>query len=110
MPTMSGSTSVAANDVSGNVLSGEQYEFAPFIAGVSIACVTTATGLRASFNVGGLSVLNEALVSRANRFPILPDDVLAIIGADPGDRLFLEFRNSTGGALVVEWRVDLNGL
>lgn len=110
MPIMSGTLSVAANTTSANVVAGETFEFAPGAAIITVLGTSSATGINCSLTVGGLSVAQGALVSHANRFPIQPDDVAAQIGADPGDRLFLTFTNTTGGALTVFWKVNVDVL
>lgn len=92
--------SVAANDVSGNVLSGQQFEFLPRNAQVYLRGTGSAAGLRAQFNIGGSVIATEAAVPGTNRFPVVPDDNLLVSGGVAGERLFLEYRNTTAGALT----------
>lgn len=101
------STAVAANSRTQNVLSGQQFEFLPAKALVSLRAATTATGINADFNIGGESIVVDALVSRANRYPIVPDDVLATSSGMAGERLFLTYRNTTAGALTVETVIEV---
>lgn len=110
MPTISVSTTVAANARSLNVLAGQQFEFVPAMSAITLRASAAATGLEADFNVGGLQVLASALVSDSNRFPVAPDDVLTEIGGDAGDRLFLSYLNTTAAAIVVRSVVDIDAL
>lgn len=107
MPTMQDSLSVAANAVSANVLAGQQFEFMPGNAQVTLSVAGSATGLRVSLLAGGVTLINDAAINTANRFPLIPDDVIAQEMIPGGSRLLLTFRNSTAGALTAFWRVDL---
>lgn len=106
MPTMQDSVSVAANSVSTNQLSGQQYEFIPPGAPLTLSVTGSATGLRATLIVGGVTLMNDQAINLQNRFPIIPDDVIHA-GVTPGGRVILTFRNTTVGALTAFWRVDL---
>lgn len=106
MPTMQDSVSVAANAVSANQLSGQQYEFVPHGTNMVLSCTGSATGLRVTLVAGNVTLINDQAINLQNRFPIIPDDVLHA-GPVPGGRMILTFRNSTGGALTAFWRVDV---
>lgn len=107
MPTMQGSVSVAANGVSANVLAGELYEFLSANANVVLSCTGAATGLNTTFLAGGVSLINDQAIGLQNRFPIIPDDIITQEQIPAGARLTLTFRNTTAGALVVFFRVDV---
>lgn len=104
MPTMQDSLSVAANTPSANVLAGQLYEFVPRV-NVTISACGAATGLRVTF-ICGVPLINDQAINLQNRFPLIPDDIIHN-GVVPGGRMVLTFRNTTAGALVVFWRVDL---
>lgn len=106
MPTMQDSVSVAANAVSANQLSGQQYEFIPPGVNMVLSCTGSATGLRVTLTCGNVTLINDQAIGLQNRFPIIPDDVMHA-GPVPGGRMILTFRNSTGGALTAFWRVDV---
>ncbi len=108
MPTMQGSISVAANAVSVNQLAGLQYEFLPAAAQVVLSCTGSATGLNTTFLAGGVTLINDTAISLQNRFPLIPDDILTQEVIPAGSRLFLTFRNTTGGALTAFWRTDVS--
>lgn len=110
MPAISGSSSVAANTRSGNLLAGEQFEFVPAPAIVTISLSGAAAGLEADATIGGTAVLNAADFPATNRFPVRPDDTMTRIGALPGERIFLTANNTTGAAIVANFLVDIDPL
>lgn len=105
---MQGINTVAANSTINNVLQGEKYERSPANAIGSCYNTGSATGLQASLNVGGVAVSDTVNVGAANRTPVVPDDRL-IDGwdASAGDLIQLQVENTTGGALVYQWRIEL---
>jgi len=107
---ITGSTSVAADATSANLLAGDINEFLGRAAVISLFCTGAAAGLRAQLLIGQDVTIDDQPISDANRFPITPDDFLSRGGGLPGDRLTLRFRNTTAGALVVEWRVAIESV
>lgn len=107
MPVMQNSVSVAANGVSTNQLAGLLYEFIEQPAEVTLSCTGSATGLNVTFIIGGVSVVQDQAIGLQNRFPLIPDDVLDVEAVETG-RLILTSRNTTGGALIFFWRVDVD--
>ena len=108
MPVISGqAVSIAANTVSANQLAGELFEFPPRPSAITLLAVAAAVGILCTLSIGGTVVANDVPISRANRFPISPDDVVAQEGALAGERLFLTFRNSTGAAVLVDFQVKI---
>lgn len=103
---VSGSTSVAANASSGNVLSGKVLEVITKPSRVRVYAAASAVGLVGTFYSGADIVQEESAVSQANRFPLKPDDEFAQDVAAPNDRLQLNFRNTTGAAITVYWKVE----
>lgn len=107
MPTMQNSLSVGANDVSANVLAGQLYEFLPTLAQVILSVAGSAIGLNVTLLAGGVTLINDQAINIANRFPVIPDDIITQENIPAGARLLLTFRNTTGGALTAFWRVDV---
>jgi hypothetical protein len=104
---MQDSVSVAANGVTLNVLSGQLYEFLEAGTPVTLSVVAAATGVRATYICGVPLINDQAIRFRAAAdFPLIPDDVL-LNNAVPGGRQVLTFRNTTGAAIVTQWRIDL---
>jgi hypothetical protein len=106
MPVMQDSLSVPANSVSANVLAGQLYEFVPTGTQVTLSCTGSAAGLRSTL-IANIPVMNDQAISGANRFPIIPDDIV-YQGRVRASRLVLTARNTTAGALTFFWRVDVN--
>jgi hypothetical protein len=103
-----GTTSVAANASSGNVLVGDIIEFPERPSRLRVYAAAAAVGLVAEVKAGARTMMSESAVSQANRFPIDPDDRMVQDGVLPNQRLFLTFRNTTGAAIIVYWAVDLD--
>ncbi len=110
MPIMSVETVVAANGLSANVLAGELFEILPANAVVELLVSGSAAGLRALFSIGGVQMLEEAVVNATNRTPVVPDDLLTTEGGLAGARLSLRYRNSTAGALTARTLVKVTPL
>ncbi len=110
MPVISDEISVAANARSGNVLAGDIFEFMPRDGLVNFVLTAAVIGIRADILIGGeAQALNSVVPIRgvANPFPIKPDDSVVIAGALQGQRLFLEFVNGTGGAIIAQFLVEI---
>lgn len=109
MPGIAISESIAANTMSDNLLSGQEFEFLPRRCIVSVAATGSAAGLRMYFEVGGRAIASNYFVPATNRFPIVPDDSLVAAGSrGGGERLVLRMLNTTAGALtaIVKLNID----
>jgi len=110
MPTISGDISVAANAVSANVLAGSPFEFAAQPSIVKLAATqagAAASDITGVFQIGGESLMQGGNISDRSAFPSFRDDLIVEGGAQAGERLFLTFANTTAGALVVQFLVDI---
>lgn len=111
MPVMTDRRSVAANSTVENVLSGKLQEFVQFQqAMIRLFMTASAVGLNASLLVGGESFCQDQEISGANRFPIDPDDFVIDAAGIQGDRILLSLRNTTGGALTVVTRIEVEAM
>ncbi len=110
MPTISLRTSVPLNASSGNVLAGSPFEFVAKDS-IIIVMVTNPGGvvgaINADFQIGGESLTQAANVSNRNGFPNPETDVLVKAGAVGGERLFLNYNNTTGAAINVDTMIDI---
>lgn len=105
---MQGSTVVALNSKSANVLAGLMEEFVTRPAIVRLSATGSATGLNVNMIAAGAVAIDDQPMGFQNRFPIVPDDLIhefALTG--PQDRLILSFRNTTGGGLTAFWKVEV---
>ena len=109
-------TSVAANSTSANVLAGEVIEFpgvpstvivAATVPAASAASVLLNLQLGSDRPVDAMAISGEAL---AGRGPIIPDDVMVKEVSGAADRISLTFTNTTAGAIVVTWYVEVQPL
>jgi len=110
MPTISVTTSVAANATSANVLAGSTFEFVAQPSVIKLACTqagAAATDITADFQIGGESLAQAANVSDRAAFPTFREDIFVEAGAQAGERLFLTYSNTTGGALLVHTLIDV---
>lgn len=103
MPTFVVRSSVPAGGVV-LPITGSLYEYIQFNAKVDIAMVQqtgTVGGIVAVVNSGPDTLMEEAPISAAGRFPIMPDDYFLSDIAAQGDRLKIQLRNTTGASLDV---------
>lgn len=101
MPVIQGSTSIAANTVNDNVITGSQFEFLPYNAKLAFGLVSSATGLLVDVYSGQDLVCESFAPPTQNRFPINPDDFTLTDVARGGERIKVRVRNTTGGALTL---------
>jgi len=105
---MQGATAVAATTTTENIISGQRYERSPWDAMGALYTAGSAAGLTAELNVNGISVTPPTTVNAQNRLPTVPDDMLVDDWEAPaGGLIQLRAVNSTGGALTLNWRVEL---
>lgn len=72
---------------------------------------TSATGLEAEAWVGQRNVIERGQTSIANRTPLDPDDLVnSNVPGRPNERIRLNAINTTGGALTIFYRVEVNEL
>jgi hypothetical protein len=95
-------TSVPANGFVDNALSGSAFEFAKGPAIVAQGITAQATGILATIQAGGVSIMEESpVLVKAGVFPSMEDDMFYQYGVIGGDRLVMRLRNTTGAAIVV---------
>jgi len=100
-------TSVAANATSANVLAGKIAEFLAEASILRLFAAAAAIGVFCTFFVGESVLIDDQEISGVNRFPIKPDDLVDEGAGFANDRLLLRFRNSTGAAIVVKSRLEI---
>lgn len=110
MPTISGSVSVGSNDTSANVLAGSPFEFVSQPSIIKLAVTqagSAASDVTSNFQIGGEALMQAGNISNRTAFPTFLDDILVEAGAQSGERLFLTFSNTTVGAILVQFLVDI---
>jgi len=101
MPVIQRETSIPANSVNENVLSGSAFEFARTNSLVSIGVSQAATGCTVTINSGADVIAEEFSPVILTRFPVIPDEMYYSDVAAQGDRLVVRVRNTTGAAIIV---------
>jgi hypothetical protein len=101
--------SIPANSTTENVLTGNRYERSPFEIGKgAIFCAGSAAGLQAELNIGGRSVTPPTTVNAQNRLPVVPDDLLIDEWlVSTGELIQVRVQNTTGGALVFNFKMEI---
>jgi len=110
MPVITGNESIAANTTSTNRLTGNLNEFLGRVSICALFVTAAAAGINAQLLIGAESIIDDEEVSDANVFPRTPEDFLARGAGFQGDRLILRYRNTTGGPIIVKWRLEIDPL
>lgn len=107
MPRMSFVGSIGANAQNDNVLAGKLHEFLIDNSRIVLAATAQAAGVRVSLLIGGEALVQDQEISSGNRFPQLPQDLVAEGAGFAGDRLVLVVRNTAGVAANAFVSVDV---
>lgn len=110
MPVISKTSTIALNAPYANVIAGSLYEFARENQVVSVGVAQSATGLFDTIQSGSDVVAEEFEPAILTRYPIIPDEMYFTDVMQPGDRLSINVRNSTGGALTHRTVAQFSGL
>ena len=102
MSLMSDNQSVAANATIQNVLAGKVHEFLSEDSIVRVYASAAAVGLNLSVLIGAEVLVDDQEINSANRFPLIPDDLIAEGAGFASDRLIVRYRNTTGAAIIVK--------
>lgn len=113
MPMIRRQVQVPANGTVDNLISGSIYEYLPWNASVNAGFISegaAATDLLLTVNSGSDTILEEAPTrfAAAGTFPVIPDDMDVQDVAGAGERLVFRARNTTAGALNINFLVQLN--
>lgn len=110
MPLIQNAASIAASSVNDNVLTGSQFEFAPYNALVEFGLAGDANAADLRVDVySGQDVITEQLQPNAqNRIPLYPDDFVLQDVVRAGERIKIRVRNtSAAGPRVINYAVRL---
>lgn len=102
-----GALSTAANSTSGNILAGKQGEYLARRSLVQIALVGSAAGQYNTVQCGSRTIVQDQYMNPSNRWPIDPDDFNIQFVGMPGEKLYVDVRNSTAGALTTNCVVKI---
>lgn len=101
MPAMQIETSVAAGATNSNVFSGSAFEYARGRQILSLGACASATGGFITIQSGADVILEESPPMVLTTMPIVPDHMYYNDVMEMFDRLRLQFRNPSGGALTI---------
>lgn len=99
MPTILSETSVAAGGTA-NLFNGALYEYPKAARGVSLGTTQAATGCFTTIQSGADTVAEEFSPPILTTYPLIPDMFYFPFNQVPNQRLKVNVRNPTGGAIV----------
>jgi len=97
--------SVAANATSAEQVQTSTYQFIPFSGTAFLACRGSATGLNVQLAAGGQTLMNDQPVPFTGTAGAISvaDHEVASFPVEEGSRIELKFRNTTAGALTMDY-------
>lgn len=101
MPVIQKNTSFAAG-ASGSLFAGSAFEIARTRQVVSIGVVQSVTGMFVTINSGSDVVAEEFEPAILTTYPVVPDQMYYNDVMEVGDRLTVNCRNPTAGAIVIK--------
>lgn len=102
--------SVSANSTSAEQVQTSTYQFVPFTGTAYLACRGSATGLNVQLAAGGQTLCNDQAIpytGTAGAISVI-DHELVSFPVEEGSRIELKFRNTTAGALTVDYVLMLD--
>jgi len=112
VPSFIYSQSIAAG-ATFNPLAGWQFEYVPWPAGVGVLSRAAAVGIVNTFTSGSETIVEESPVQAGGTAGVTPAALTTTPQgwqAAAGDRLKLNYRNTTGGAVVVDGIIEIEPL
>lgn len=112
MPSFTFTQSVAANAVF-NPLIGWQYEYLPWPAEVQVLARAVDIGMVNTYTSGSETVVEESPVQAGGTIGVIPSPLNTPVQgweAAGGDRLKLNYRNTTALAVQLEGIIEINPL
>lgn len=100
MPAIQAEVSVAANVTNPNLFNGSAFEYSRGRNLLSLGVTAAATGTLCTITSGADVILEESPTYIKTQYPIVPDEMFYNDVMEFMDRLRVQIRNSTGGALV----------
>jgi hypothetical protein len=99
MPTIFAETSVAAGGTA-NLFNGALYEYPKSNRGVSLGTTAAATGCFTTVQSGSDTIAEEFSPPVATVYPVIPDQFYMPFNQGVNQRLKVNVRNPTGGAVI----------
>ena len=99
--------SLVANTTTDNVLAGKQAEFLQGPSSVVFLISAAAKGVLATILIGNEILVEQQEISRTNRYPFAPDDVVLQAFGAGGERIIVRLNNTTGAAILCDTVVQV---
>jgi hypothetical protein len=101
--------SVSANATSSEQVSSSTYQFVPFTGTAFLAARGSATGLNIQLAAAGQTLCNDQAIPYTGTAGAISmvDHQVVDFPVEAGSRIELKFRNTTGGALTVDYILTL---
>lgn len=111
MPFMQQLTGIALSTTNDNVLSGNQYEFAPFngVVEIGLSQEASAGTLECDILASGQAVATRFRPKIASAFPVYPEDFFRF-GVLKGDRIVVRARETVGTQTDLYWTLKFTRL
>lgn len=109
MPMIMTEVSLGAGAFNPNILTGSAFEFARQRSVASFGVAAAATGTFFALSAGADIIVEDSAPPILTRYPIIPDEMYFTDVVEVGDRLKIQWRNPTAGAIVVRSVVQLSG-
>lgn len=112
MPSFTFTQSVAAGAIF-RPLDGWQYEYLPWPAEVQVLARAIAVGIVNTYTSGSETIVEESPVQSGGTAGVIPSPLNTPVQgwqAAMGDRLKLNYRNTTAGAVNVDGIIEINPL
>jgi len=100
VPAIQVETSVGAGATNTNIIAGSAFEYARGRQALSLGVTAAATGTFVTIQSGADVILEESPPYVATVFPIVPDQMFYNDIMEMFDRLRIQCRNPTGGAVI----------
>jgi hypothetical protein len=99
---------LAAGASSVNVIAGKLGEFLDGPSVVTFSGTGTLATMFVSISIGRRVIVDDEEISAAARYPILPDDLVAVAPGAQGERIVVRFRNGNAAANTYNLAVDVS--
>lgn len=107
MQVMTRVQSIAADTLSTNIIAGEANEFLAGPSVVKVYARSAAVGLRLIFQVGNEVFSQDQEIGATAGFPTRPQDFFVQGVGGPGERIILQLRNTTVGAIIGQILIEV---
>lgn len=104
--------SVSANAVSSEQVQTSTYQFVPFTGTAYLAARSSATGINVQLAAAGQTLINDQptpYTGTAGAISLIDHEIVSF-PVQEGSRIELKFRNTTAGALTVDYVLMLDPL